>query len=356
VVFKRMLGAFGLGGPSVDTVLSHPGAQPGAPLTGQVNLVGGSSDAEIEHITLSLITRMEVETGGGDHDANAEFHRLTVSGPLRLAAGQRLSCPFQLVLPWETPITAVHGQPLRGMVMGVRTEVSIARAVDKGDLDAFQVHPLPVQQRILDAFAQLGFVFKSADLEHGRIAGVHQTLPFYQEIEFFPPQQYAHTVKEVELTFVTSPHGVEVVLELDKRAGVFGGGGHDTFGRHSVAHADADGADWAQTVDGWIREVVEHLQSSPGFAPQGYGQPAHGQQPGYGQPAYGQPGYGQPGYGQPGYGQPAYGHHPQQHHGGGGSGMAGVAMGVAGGLAAGYVAGEIIDEVFEDDEPEESEE
>ena len=87
--------------------------------------------------------------------------------------------PFRQVLPWETPITAVYGQPLPGRVMGMRTEVAIAKAVDKGDLDAVYVNPLPVQQRILDAFAQLGFGFKGADLEYGRIAGVAQTLPFF---------------------------------------------------------------------------------------------------------------------------------------------------------------------------------
>ncbi|GAA1640459.1 sporulation protein [Actinoplanes couchii] len=390
MVFKKMLGAFGVGGPSVDTVLSQPGAQPGAPITGQVNLVGGSSDAAIEHITLGLVTRMEVEHGGGEGHATGEFHRLTVSGPMRLAAGQQLSLPFQLILPWETPITTVYGQPLRGMVMGVRTEVSIARALDKGDLDPLQIHPLPVQQKILDAFAQLGFVFKSADLEYGQIAGVHQTLPFYQEIEYFPAQQYAHVVNEVELTFVTSPQQVDVILEFDKRGGMFGGGGADSFGRYTVSHNDTDTTDWTSVVDGWVRSAVERRQAMPGFGQPpmphgqpGYGQPGHGQpgygqgQPGYGQPGYGQPGmqpgYGQPGYGQPamqpgygqpaygapGYGQPAYGHHGHyQGHGhghgghghGGGSGMGGVAMGVVGGLAAGYVAGEVMDEFFGDDE------
>ncbi len=29
VVFKKMLGAFGVGGPSVDTVLSNPSTRPG---------------------------------------------------------------------------------------------------------------------------------------------------------------------------------------------------------------------------------------------------------------------------------------------------------------------------------------
>ncbi|WP_430784122.1 sporulation protein [Actinoplanes sp. G11-F43] len=370
MVFKKMLGAFGVGGPSVDTVLSQPGALPGAPITGQVNLVGGSSDSAIEHITLGLVTRMEVEHGGGEGHATGEFHRLTVSGPMHLAAGQHLSLPFQLVLPWETPITAVYGQPLRGMVMGVRTEVSIARALDKGDLDPIQVHPLPVQQKILDAFAQLGFVFKSADLEYGQIAGVHQTLPFYQEIEYFPAQQYAHVVNEVELTFVTSPQQVDVILEFDKRGGMFGMGGADSFGRYTVSHNDAETTDWAQVVDGWVRQAVERRQSMPGHGGhpgmqpgygqppmrQGYGQPGYGQPSPYGQPPM-QPGYGQPAYGAPGYGQPAYGHHGHyQGHGhghgghGGGSGMGGVAMGVVGGLAAGYVAGEVMDEFFGDDE------
>jgi sporulation-control protein len=56
-----MLGAFGMGGPSVGTVLNDPTGMPGAPLTGRVELVGGSHDAGIEHITLSLVIRMEIE-------------------------------------------------------------------------------------------------------------------------------------------------------------------------------------------------------------------------------------------------------------------------------------------------------
>ena len=302
-----MLGAFGVGGPSVDTVLADPNGRPGGTLTGHVNLVGGGHDVEIEHITLGLITRVEVEGSQGEYGTTGEFHRVGVSGPMRLAEKQELSLPFEIVLPWETPITAVHGQHLRGMVMGVRTEVAIARAVDKGDLDPFAVHPLPIQERILEAFARLGFQFKNADLEYGRIAGVPQTLPFYQEIEYYPPAQYGHGINEVELTFVANPHTVEVVLEFDKRGGMFSGG-HDSYGRYTVPHADAETVDWAQVVDGWVREAVSHHQSYGG----GYGGRGHS------------------------------GGHGRGH----GSGMV---AGVAGGLAAGYVAGEVMEEVFEDD-------
>ncbi|MEV4637671.1 sporulation protein [Actinoplanes sp. NPDC049548] len=293
--FKRMLGAFGVGGPSVDTVLTSSDTVPGGALSGHVDLVGGNHDVEIEHVTLGLVTRVEVEGGSGEYAARGEFHRVGVSGPMRLAEGQRMSLPFEFLMPWETPITTVYGQRLHGMTMGVRTEVAVAKAVDKGDLDPVSVHPLPLQERILEAFARLGFGFKHADLEYGQIVGVHQTLPFYQEIEYYPPAQYAHSMNEVELTFVTNPHAVEVVLEFDKR-----GGGHDSYGRYTVPHADADAVDWAEVVDGWIRESM----------------PAVGHGHGY-----------------------SHGHH--------GAGMGGVAAGVVGGLAAGYVAGEVMDEVFD---------
>ena len=353
MVFKKMLGAFGVGGPSVDTVLSDPRTRPGAALVGQVNLVGGSHDVDIEHVTLGLVTRMEVESGHGDRAATGEFHQVTVSGPLRLGEGQHLCLPVQIIMPWETPITTVYGQVLHGMTMGVRTEVAIAKAVDKGDLDPVFVEPLPVQQRILDAFAQLGFVFKNADLEYRQIAGVHQTLPFYQEIEYFPAPQYAHDINEIELTFVTNPHTVDIVLEFDKRGGMYGGG-HDTYGRYTVGHADADTTDWIQQVDAWIRQALEHRRGLPGY---GHSVPLSGQ-PGYGAPAYGRPAghapaaYGAPGYPPAAYGPPdRYGHY-ERH----GSGMAGILMGAAGGLAAGCIASEVMDEVFDDGEDDGSDE
>jgi len=304
MVFKKMLSAFGVGGPSVDTVLSNPNTRPGLNLDGTVQLQGGEFDADIEQVSVALVTRMEVEGGDIEHNAVVEFHRMPVTGPLKLAAGQQMSVPFQLPVPWETPVTDVYGQRLRGMAMGLRTEVAVARAVDKGDLDPVHVHPLPVQEKILDAFARLGFRFKNADVEHGRIYGVHQTLPFYQEIEFFAPPQYAHSINQVELTFVANPQTVDVVLEADKRGGMFTAG-HDTFGRQVVDHATADQVDWTQRVDEWIQQLVA-----------GYG---------------------------------VRGHHGGHGHGRG-AGMGGAVAGAALGFAGGMLAGEMLEEAFGGDD------
>ncbi|RLQ04892.1 SpoOM family protein, partial [Micromonospora sp. BL1] len=260
MVFKKMLGAFGVGGPSVDTVLSNPSTRPGLVLGGQVNLTGGSHDVEIDHITVGLVARVEIDGAEEEYDALVEFHRIQVAGGLHLREGQQLSLPFQVAMPWETPVTDLYGQHLHGMTMGLRTEVAIRGAIDKGDLDPVYVHPLPVQERILEAFGRLGFGFKGADLERGHISGLHQNLPFYQEVEYYAAPQYAHDVNEVELTFVANEHGVDVVLEFDKRGGLFTGG-HDSYGRYHAAHADADRVDWAAQVDTWVRQALDGYQS-----------------------------------------------------------------------------------------------
>ena len=159
-------------------------------------------------------------------------------------------------MPWETPLTDLYGQHLHGMTMGLRTELEVARAVAKGDLDPVAVHPLPAQERLLEALLRLGFRFARADVERGHLYGVHQSLPFYQEIEFYPAPQYARAMNQLEVTFVTNPQQVQVVLELDKRGGLFTEG-HDAFGRFTVDHATADRTDWAAQLDAWLRQSVQ---------------------------------------------------------------------------------------------------
>ncbi|HTJ34047.1 MAG TPA: sporulation protein [Dactylosporangium sp.] len=314
MVFKKMLAAFGVGGPSVDTVLDAPAARPGGFIDGQVHIQGGDREALIERVLLSLVTR--VESDSFDREAGLEINRIPVAERFRVEAGETRSVPFRLPVPWETPITAVYGQRLPGMVMGVRTELEVAGGRDKGDLDPIAIEPLPIHQSILDAFAELGFRFKSADVEHGRIHGVQQQLPFFQEIEFWPPQQYAGRINEVELTFVTNPQGVEVILEFDKRSGMFQSG-HDAYSRFGIAHAEATRADWPRLVDGWIREASDRHTAHYG---------SH-----YDHGSYGAHGHGHP-------------------HGRRGPGMGTAIAAGAAGVVGGIVAGEMIEEAFFDDD------
>ncbi|MFJ5226652.1 sporulation protein [Streptomyces sp. NPDC088400] len=323
MVFKKLLGALGVGGPSVDTVLDGGSAVPGGPLSGQVRLRGGQSDVHIERITLDLVARVEAEGEDGESEGTVVFDRVTVGGGFRLAEDAEHTVPFSLTLPWETPVTELYGQAL-GVVLGVRTELEVAGAKDKGDLDQLNVSPLPVQEAVLEAFGQLGWGFKSADLELGRIGGTDQQLPFYQELELTPPAQYAHVVTEIEVTFLATPGGMDVVIEADKRGGLFSDG-HDALNRFTVSHHNAGGTDWNAEVDSWMKQLVDHHGARHSDGHHG----AHHSD----------------------------GHHDGHHRSGPGTGavVAGAAAGVAVGVVGGMVAAEVVDEIGDAFEAEEEE-
>ncbi|MEU5655228.1 sporulation protein [Streptomyces sp. NPDC047737] len=325
MVLKKLLGSLGVGGPTVDTVLEPGAATPGGSLTGQVRLKGGSADCTIEQITLELVAVVEAERDEGEYEGAVTFAHFAVAGGFVLTAEADHSIPFTVTLPWETPVTELHGQDL-GVVLGVRTELAVAGARDKGDLDRLTVTALPAQEAVLEALGRLGFGFRSADLELGHIRGSGQQLPFYQEIELSPAPQYADRISEIEVTFLAGAETLEVVLEADKRAGLHPEG--DTLSRFVIGRHESLDRDWVTEVDGWIRTAAA-------------GRPPHDTHETYGA-------------------SETYGHGEARTHSGHGlggaaaAGAAGLAVGVVGGM----VAAEVVDEVgdfFEGDEDEEEE-
>ncbi|GDY53691.1 hypothetical protein SVIO_043140 [Streptomyces violaceusniger] len=218
MVFKRVLGSLGVGGPVVDTILDREPVRPGGVVRGHVRLRGGGSACVLEHLALELVAGVEAGHGGEEHEGGVVFDRLRLGGGFRLDAGEHRDIPFTIHIPWETPLTEVSGQPL-GVVLGVRVELAAAGTKDHGDPEPLIVHPLPVQEAVLGALGRLGFGLVAADLRLAHIAGTGQRLPFHQEIELTPAPQYIHDVNEIALTLLTGPAGMEVVLEADKRGG-----------------------------------------------------------------------------------------------------------------------------------------
>ncbi|MGW0736107.1 sporulation protein [Streptomyces sp. NPDC002851] len=251
--FKRLLASIGAGGASVETELAEVNVVPGGVVQGEVRIQGGNVDQQIEGLAVGLQARVEVEGGDQEVKQDIEFTKQSLGGAFQLQAGQVYAVPFGLEIPWETPVTFIEGTPLRGMNIGVTTELEIARAVDSGDLDPINVHPLPAQQAIMEAFIQLGFRFKSADMERGHIRGTRQKLPFYQEIEFAPPQQY-RGLNQVELSFVADDREMDVVLEMDKKPGLFSEGS-DSYRHFTVGLQDFQGTDWAAYLNEWLSAV-----------------------------------------------------------------------------------------------------
>lgn len=226
-----LLSRLGIGGVDVDLVLDSPTTTPGGRLTGHLHLVGGKSDTAIEGVSVTLEALVEVERGDEEWKETVQFAQQPLTGALSLSAGEKVSYPVSLLVPWEAPITSFDGWHLRGMKIGTRTKVDIRGAVDPTDRDPVEIHPLPVQSAVLRALAGIGWRFHSADLEKGRMKG--SSLPFYQEISFTPTR--SSRIKELEVTFLVTESGVDIVLEADRRGGLLRSSG-DVHARLSVGH------------------------------------------------------------------------------------------------------------------------
>lgn len=56
-------------------VPSNPNTRPGQVLDAAVTLVGGSHELTIDHVTVGLVTRVQIPAGEAEHDGLVEFHR-----------------------------------------------------------------------------------------------------------------------------------------------------------------------------------------------------------------------------------------------------------------------------------------
>lgn len=249
---KKMKASMGVGNADVETVLSTPHCYPGGVVGGEVQFKGGEVAQKINFVAVHLQAEVEVE--GEDHEwkENVKFHTEKLTGEFEVSPGQASSFPFQMSIPWETPLTNVGGSHLRGMKVGVKTELDIAGGRDAFDFDEIEVLPLPVHERILGALINLGFVFKSSDVEKGKAAG--SQMPFYQEIEFAPGGQYAGKINELELTFITGPQAVEVLLELDNKGGFFTEG-NDSVTRFSVPMTGFEATNWEEVIHNHVTQA-----------------------------------------------------------------------------------------------------
>lgn len=249
MVLSRILASVGIGGAKVDTRISNPNLSPGGLLRGTVNLQGGNADQAIERIDISLETYAKQEVGDGEAQQNVVIGAEAVAHSVQIKAGQTMEIPFEVRVPWDTPINRLYGQDMPLSIF-LRTHVHLANAVDSGDRDPVSVSPLPAQQYVLDAMRRLGFRLHKVDVEVGQIQGAR--LPFFQEIEYLPGSNYFGRLEEVEVTFVNRPYDMDVIFEVDRRARGFHAflGGHDDQIRiFRVAYEDAERTDFERLIE-----------------------------------------------------------------------------------------------------------
>jgi sporulation-control protein len=260
-MFQKVMASFGQGGATVDARILDKAVRPGGTLHGEVLLTGGQVDQEIESLAVTLLAR--VELGEDTQTTDLPFQNVQLASRELVRSGARIAVPFEVQMPWETPVTTVFGKYLTGMAVGLQTNLNLSRTVvDPQDVDAIPIEPVPAQHRVLDAMSRLGFQFRAANLVKDRVDGVDQQLPFFQEINFTPSPAFKPVFNEVTVTFLARPGDVQVVLDVDKRVrvlkgGGLGGRGQAMMGSFVVEYAAMGRTNWEQQIEGWLREVAK---------------------------------------------------------------------------------------------------
>ncbi|MFC4021779.1 sporulation protein [Micromonospora sp. GCM10011542] len=251
-------------GLSVQTTLTNPSTRPGLRLPGRVTVAAGPGEVLVRHIRLGLVTTAEPDDPSAPRRL-VQFHQVPIAGRFVVPAGRRRAVDFALPLPWETPVTIYKGVPLLSLRMGLRTEVSVDPDLDQGAMVPVFVHPIPTQEHVLTALGTLGFTIRQAGLVQGGLPGVAQTLPLHQRWGYWVAPLYAGPITELELIFVTTSAGLEVILWMDRRLAL-AGITHQSISRFRVWHADAERRDWVATVDGWLRSAINRHAAAAAHA------------------------------------------------------------------------------------------
>ncbi|MBZ9714614.1 sporulation protein [Deinococcus multiflagellatus] len=197
---KRMMAAVGVGGAKVDAQVHNPTVRIGESVSGVVVVQGGGVEQRIERINLGLATMYKAD----DTYVHHQLSKVPVIPGFDLRAGERREFPFSIPVAPGTPLT------LSGTRVWLATDADIAGAADPGDQDQLQVLPSREMEVLFQAAQQLGFQISGSEVEyhHGRIA---------QEISFRPPYgQYK--IAEIEMMLFPQGGGLDVILEVDRRA------------------------------------------------------------------------------------------------------------------------------------------
>ncbi|MFD2611001.1 sporulation protein [Paenibacillus gansuensis] len=206
---NRMLASIGIGNAKVDTRLAASKLTPGDQVEGTVFIQGGNVEQQVDSIYLHLLTQYIRESNDHKVTETAAIGKFKVAQRFTLMPNETKEIPFTFLLPLDTPVT-IGRTPV-----WIRTGLDIESAVDPTDDDYVEILPHPYLLTVLEAADQLGFTLRKTTNEYNRRYG---NLPFVQEFEFYPGGAYRGRLDEIEMVFFLSSHGVEVLLEVDRRA------------------------------------------------------------------------------------------------------------------------------------------
>ncbi|HYP50820.1 MAG TPA: sporulation protein [Pyrinomonadaceae bacterium] len=209
-MFGNIFKTLGFGNAKVDARLHNATVVQGGALSGDVYITGSDSATTIDELYLKVVTQFKKENDDHEstHDCVLAQHKLF--DRFQVNANDQKSIPFQIPIPFETPVTTLGYQKVF-----LQTTLETSAIFDPSDTDYIQVQPHPHLQRMVGAIQNLGFSLHKVDCEYNRKFGGQY--PFVQEFEFKPHGEFRGRMNELEAYFKPHPHGINVTFQLDKR-------------------------------------------------------------------------------------------------------------------------------------------
>ena len=228
---KDVLSRVGIGAATVDTVLPQT-VTAGDSVDATVRVEGGDTEQDVEGIYFALCTKYETD----ESTRKGVVSKSQLTDSFTIGPDETREFETTIDVPRETPVSVGRTS------VWVETGLDIDWALDPDDTDYLDVEPGPHEAAILDAMDDLGFVpRKGHPVKSERLFSGPR---FVQEFEFVPRSgPFAGRVDEVELVTHPTQDGVDCLLEIDKRGGLFAEAMDvdERFDRFSVSETDAAG-------------------------------------------------------------------------------------------------------------------
>jgi sporulation-control protein len=229
---SKLLSSVGIGSAEVDTILPTDRVVPGQSLDARVEIEGGSSEQDVEQIYFALATKYQTEEGY----SSGTIDKFKLAEDFTISSGEKRTEAVTIDIPYRTPLTKGRTD------VWIKTGLDIDWAIDPKDKDRIQVEPDDRLTALQHALKRLGFSFHSADVMSSS-RGAFTTRSFVQELEYKPTSGEFHgRLDEIEIVPIPSANETEVVVEVDKRGGLFEEMADWDEGKTSMTfdHADVD--------------------------------------------------------------------------------------------------------------------
>ncbi|MBW3696828.1 sporulation protein [Vibrio sp. T187] len=214
-MLNKLKASLGIGAAKVDTVLDNVEVFQGEEITGQVHILGGDVEQQIDAINIVLNTEVKVESEDSVSYQNFSLGNIQAVEPFVIQPGEVKQIPFRLKLHDETPVTALNTKKNQCHVW-LETTLDIDFAIDPKDRDFVIIKPLPVVQKVIQGIEDSGMTMVKADVEKGFLKGNNfaSRSGCYQEIEF--RSGGFMNKKEIELSFIVDGSMIHCLAEIDR--------------------------------------------------------------------------------------------------------------------------------------------